>query len=1005
MAFNKARALEEAESLAIQGKISQAITRYFNIFEKDPSELILLNTIGDLYIRDRNISEGLKQFYRLAEAYVQGGYTLKAIAIYKKIVKLEPDSVGPLLKLVDLYQSQRLVREARELYYQVAECYKKKKQNDQALETLRKAVQLDFENPAARTRLVAFCEEIGRKGEAAQVYIEVAQLALRRGNTGAAQIALKMAQDFAPDDPQVRLLLAREALALKRPEDVAAILSGTPGLMKDPAGRSLLIESYFAMQQPEKAETLVLEAFRATPADFSPLASFVSACVQLERFDAASKALSTVAEELIAQGNTSSLMESLRLIRSKSPRHLPTLELILRIWEAGGDEDIPLEILEALGQGYLQCGQFKKAEQLFQRLVDREPLNEHYKDLLGQVLQEQGEEFGNEHVAELPSSGIELPEEEAAVPPVSPLHAGDRAALVREALENSELYARYHLVRKAVAELDRVLEIYPDETEIHKRLVGMCWKDLPERAEQAAQALAKIYAQQGDAEGAKRFVRIAGGGEAAATMGVPLQSVSAQPGRPEPSPALPAQPAGIPADGIDLASESSLTAVQEVQGISPNLSNPPASQALSPAGFESPSDFGLLTPSTISTGVSSEIQEIDLSKDWESFLAQRATSSLGPQAPPKGLSLNYDESRIEINFYLEHGFFEEANGAVKELERMLPGDPRIAELRALVNAHVGAPAEEAPEKESPKALEATPEQVVALPGEETLVGGAFSSGKAAPELEAKPAAGLPFPLREEKAPTEATAGWAVETSTDLFGDFAEGLESGMGKLAAPAPLPASPSASQAGLARALEAGIRTEAAPAASVEASANLLGDFSEAFESAMGRLEGSPFPPSRTSAPTAPVIPRAHSEERDEAVQEPSPEDDAEAHYNLGVAYWEMNLPDEAIRELQQVVKGAGTGPHPPNYLQACTLLATCFMEKGMASVAVKWYGRALETPHLDEEAWLALHYDLGVAYERAGDLPRALEEFSEVYGRDIAYRDVAEKVRTFRQKASSG
>jgi hypothetical protein len=78
---------------------------------------------------------------------------------------------------------------------------------------------------------------------------------------------------------------------------------------------------------------------------------------------------------------------------------------------------------------------------------------------------------------------------------------------------------------------------------------------------------------------------------------------------------------------------------------------------------------------------------------------------------------------------------------------------------------------------------------------------------------------------------------------------------------------------------------------------------------------------------------------------------------------------------------------------------------MEKGMASVAVKWYGRALETPHLDEEAWLALHYDLGVAYERAGDLPRALEEFSEVYGRDIAYRDVAEKVRTFRQKASSG
>jgi len=87
----------------------------------------------------------------------------------------------------------------------------------------------------------------------------------------------------------------------------------------------------------------------------------------------------------------------------------------------------------------------------------------------------------------------------------------------------------------------------------------------------------------------------------------------------------------------------------------------------------------------------------------------------------------------------------------------------------------------------------------------------------------------------------------------------------------------------------------------------------------------------------------------------------------------------------------------------LQACTMLATCFMAKGMAPIAVKWYGRALETPDLDEEAWLALQYDLGVAYEQAGDLPRALERFSEVYGQNISFRDVAEKVRTLQQKGS--
>lgn len=280
MAFDKAKVLQEAERLATQGKINQAVKRYFTIIQQDPSDLILLNTVGDLYIRDGNVAEGLKQFYRLAEAYVRERSILKAVAIYKKIVKLEPDSVGPLLKIGELYQAQNMAREGRELYYQVAEYYKKRKQNDKALEALRTVVQLDSENATARARLAAFCEEAGNKDEAVQVYLETAQIALRRGETGVAQIALKKAQELDPDAPQVKLARAREALALKHPEEAEAILSATPGSKDDPAGQSLLIDSYLALQQPEKAQALVLDIFRANVADFSPLASFVSACVQ-----------------------------------------------------------------------------------------------------------------------------------------------------------------------------------------------------------------------------------------------------------------------------------------------------------------------------------------------------------------------------------------------------------------------------------------------------------------------------------------------------------------------------------------------------------------------------------------------------------------------------------------------------------------------------------------------------------------------------------------------------
>src|ERR1700752_2052074 len=87
MTFNKAQALQEAQRALAQGKLSQAIREYLTIIENDPSDLALLNTVGDLCVRDNNVTEGLRLFRKLAEAYVREGFLLRAIAIYKKIIK------------------------------------------------------------------------------------------------------------------------------------------------------------------------------------------------------------------------------------------------------------------------------------------------------------------------------------------------------------------------------------------------------------------------------------------------------------------------------------------------------------------------------------------------------------------------------------------------------------------------------------------------------------------------------------------------------------------------------------------------------------------------------------------------------------------------------------------------------------------------------------------------------------------------------------------------------
>jgi tetratricopeptide (TPR) repeat protein len=138
---------------------------------------------------------------------------------------------------------------------------------------------------------------------------------------------------------------------------------------------------------------------------------------------------------------------------------------------------------------------------------------------------------------------------------------------------------------------------------------------------------------------------------------------------------------------------------------------------------------------------------------------------------------------------------------------------------------------------------------------------------------------------------------------------------------------------------------------------------------------------------------------EEFKEEVGETAEEaEDPETHYNLGVAFKEMGLLDEAIGELQKVCKAIDRGASFSQVMQAYTWLANCFVEKGVPEASIKWYEKALGIPS-QEESQTALHYDLACAYEAAGERSKALKHFTEVYGTNIDYRDVAERIKALK------
>jgi tetratricopeptide (TPR) repeat protein len=117
---------------------------------------------------------------------------------------------------------------------------------------------------------------------------------------------------------------------------------------------------------------------------------------------------------------------------------------------------------------------------------------------------------------------------------------------------------------------------------------------------------------------------------------------------------------------------------------------------------------------------------------------------------------------------------------------------------------------------------------------------------------------------------------------------------------------------------------------------------------------------------------------------------EEDFQSHFDLGVAYKEMGLLDEAIAEFQKALRATD------GRLKSSEALGVCFFEKGQFAVAETILRRGLEHQGASEAARIGLLYWLGRAYEEQGKHADALTSYNRVFGVDINFQDVNQRVR---------
>jgi tetratricopeptide (TPR) repeat protein len=128
-------------------------------------------------------------------------------------------------------------------------------------------------------------------------------------------------------------------------------------------------------------------------------------------------------------------------------------------------------------------------------------------------------------------------------------------------------------------------------------------------------------------------------------------------------------------------------------------------------------------------------------------------------------------------------------------------------------------------------------------------------------------------------------------------------------------------------------------------------------------------------------------------EGVYQSIKQEDFQGHYDLGIAYKEMGLVEEAIAEFQIASKGER------ERLKAFEMLGVCFLERGEPKFAIKQLERGLSTPGYSDEDYIGLRYNLATAYEQAGELPGAVKTLEEIYATDVNFKDVGQRLQSLR------
>jgi len=449
---DRVRVIEQAEKHVRAGRVKDAIAEYEKLALTDAQDVGTLNIIGDLYIRLGHNDRAVGFFLKVAEEYERRSLFSQALAIYKKIHKLNPENVDYALKLGDLYSQQGFLADAKNACLAVAGRLAEAKKVPDAIAVFEKVIKLDRKDLEARKALSGLYRDAGNLDAALEQLNDIAEICVELDQFETAEGVLYEALALRPGDNKSLVNLVevhkRQNQAGKAIEVLERQLESTPDSIQL---LNILGNIHFEAGDTKKAEEIFTRIVTGHPLNVNARIKLGRIQILKDKLDQAYELFEPLINSLVKKHRDEKAIGLLGLILESQKPHLPALERLALIYRSNKE----IKKLEVVDRAILDE---------LRKQGDKGRMVAVYSELL--ELRPDDADIAREARALRLEKGLPAEEVREETPELS---KKDLEAL-QEGMAQADLYMQQGLVRISRRLLENLRFRYPEAPQILRKI-------------------------------------------------------------------------------------------------------------------------------------------------------------------------------------------------------------------------------------------------------------------------------------------------------------------------------------------------------------------------------------------------------------------------------------------------------------------------------------------------------------------------------------------------------